>query len=268
MMTMTSSSSSVFGINAFDSFVRVECANSEIRSMLERYIFPPLPHSPSFAASPDISLWVQQSQQEFRVLINHELVASAPSIRDATLAAVKALDDAVVHRLSKLRAVHAGAVIIDGGALILPGSTHAGKSSLVAELLKRGASHLSDEYALIDRQGCVHAYPRPLLLREGGRSQSLTLPTDLNASFAEGHSVPVRWILSTSFTSDSTWDVREMSQGEAVMLLLRNTPHALAQTPDLVDQFLRVAANAVCYEGTRGDAVTAVDNVLALIRSK
>jgi len=159
-------------------------------------------------------------------------------------------------------------VIIDGGALILPGSTHAGKSSLVAELLKRGASHLSDEYALIDRQGCVHAYPRPLLLREGGRSQSLTLPTDLNASFAEGHSVPVRWILSTSFTSDSTWDVREMSQGEAVMLLLRNTPHALAQTPDLVDQFLRVAANAVCYEGTRGDAVTAVDNVLALIRSK
>lgn len=265
---MTTSNSTVFGILAFNSFVRVECANSEIRSMLERYLFPPLPRSSSFAAAPDISLWVEKSRDEFRVLINHQLVASAPSVGDATLAAVKALDDAVVHRLHALRAVHAGAVIIDGGALILPGATHAGKSALVAELLRRGASHLSDEYAVIDKQGFVHAYPRPLLLRNGGRLQSLTLPTDLNASFAASQSAPVRWIFATSFAPSSTWDIREMSQGEMVMLLLRNTPHEMARAPEIVDLFLRVAAKAVCYEGTRGDAVAAADHILDLIRRK
>lgn len=265
---MTSSSSFVFGIHAFDSFVRVESASPEIRAMLERYIFPPLPRSPSFASAPDVSLWVEQSQDEFRVLINHELVASARCVKDATLAAVKALDDAVVHRLRTLRAVHAGAVIIDGGALILPGSTHAGKSSLVVELLKRGAAHLSDEYALIDKHGYVHAYPRPLLLRNGGPLQLLTLPADLNASFTVGRAVPVRWILSTSFAPGSSWSIHEMTQGEAVMLMLRNTPHEMAQTPEIVNLFLRVAAKAICYEGTRGDAGEAADHILDLIRRK
>lgn len=262
-----SSATSVFGIHAFDSFVRVECASTEIRSMLERYIFPPMPRSLSFAAAPDISLWVEQSQHKFRVLINHELVAVAPSVGDATLAAVKALDDAVVHRLSTLKAVHAGAVIVDGGALILPGSTHAGKSSLVVELLRRGASHLSDEFALIDKQGYVHSYPRPLLLRNGG-PQSLTLPADLNASYDFGQPVPVRWIFATSYAPESSWDIREMSQGEAVMLLLRNTPHEMAQTPEMVNRFVRVAGSATCYQGSRGDAGEAAERILDLIRRK
>lgn len=266
--TMNSSSTFVFGIHAFDSFLRVECANSEIRAMLERYIFPPLPRSMSFAAAPDISLWVEQGPHEFRVLINHELVALAASVGDATLAAVKALDDAVIQRLHGFRAVHAGAVIVDGSALILPGSTHAGKSTLVAELLRRGASHLSDEYALIDGQGFVHAYPRPLLLRDGDRPQSLTLPTDLNASFAAGRSAPVRWIFAAGFAPGSIWDIHETSQGEAVMLLLRNTPHQIERSPEIVDLFFRVASKAVCYEGTRCDAIEAVDRILDIVCRK
>ena len=265
---MNSFCSSVFGIRAFDSFIRVECASSEVRDLLERYLFPPLPRSQSFAAAPDISVWVEECQNEFRVLINHELMASAPTASGAALAAVKALDDAVVHNLRTLRAVHAGAVLIDGKALIFPGSTHAGKSSLVAELLLRGASHFSDEYALIDKQGCVHAYPRPLLLRNGGPRQSLTLPTDLNAAFAVSHPVPVGWIFATSYSPGTVWSIREMSQGEALMLLLRNTPHEIAETPEIVDVFLRVARNATCCEGTRGDAAQAADEILDLIRRK
>jgi hypothetical protein len=266
--TMNTSYSSVFGIRAFDTFIRVECAGSGIRDLLERYLFPPLPRSQSFAAAPDICLWVEESRDEFRVLVNHELMASTPSAADAALAAVKALDDAVVHRLRTLHAVHAGAVLVDGKALILPGSTHAGKSSLVAELLRRGASHLSDEYALIDRQGCVHAYPRPLLLRNGGLRQALTLPADLNASFALGHPVPVGWIFATSYLPGASWSIREMSQGETVMLMLRNTPHEMAETPEIVDAFVRVARSTVSYEGTRGDAAEAAEHILNFIHHK
>lgn len=265
---MTSSSSFVFGINAFDSFIRVEGAGSALHDSLERYLFPTLPRSQSFAAAPDICVWVEERQGEFRVLINHEFHTAAHTIHDAALAAVKALDHAVVHRLRTLRAVHAGAVLIDDKALILPGSTHAGKSSLVAELLRRGASHLSDEYALIDRRGCVLAYPRPLLLRNGGARQALTLPGELNASFTVGRPVPVGWIFSTSYVPGAAWSVREISQGEAVMLLLRNTPHEMAQVPEILDVFRRLAAGAVHYEGTRGDAAEAAEKILDFVRSK
>ena len=265
-LMMNSAGSFVFGINAFDSFIRVEGAGSEIRDSLERYLFPPLPRSQSFAAAPDICVWVEEYRGAFRVLINHEFLTSTLTVHDAALAAVKALDIAVVHRLRTLRAVHAGAVLIDGKALILPGSTHAGKSSLVAELLRRGASHLSDEYALIDKQGRVLAYPRPLLLRNGGTRQALTLPGDLNANFTTGHPVPVGWIFATSYLPGASWSVREMSQGETVMLLLRNTPHEMAQVPEIIDVFRRLAGNAVSYEGTRGDAAEAADRILDFVR--
>lgn len=267
LLTMISPGGLEFGIHAFDSSIRVECADSEIRAFLNRYLFPPIPRNDSAPSSPDISISVDRTPEGFRVLLNQELRASAVTLHDAALAAVKALDDAVVQRIKTFRAVHAGVVIIEGRALLLPGATHAGKSSLVAELLRRGASHFSDEYALIDSQGLAHPYPRPLLLRNGRPLQSLVLPQELNAAFAT-QPAPVAWILALDYASHHAWNVQEISQGEVVMLLLRNTPHEMAQSPEMVDYFLRMARNAVCYEGQRGDAVEAATHVLDLIRRK
>lgn len=56
-----------------------------------------------------------------------------------------------------------------------------------------------------------------------------------------------------------------MSQGEAVMLLLRNTPHEMTQTPDMVDFFVRIAANAACYAGQRCDVAEAATRIFDLI---
>src|SRR5258708_7166642 len=148
LLTMTSSGNFEFGIDAFDSSIRVECADSEMRDVLERYLSPPVPRRRSGQTSPDIHLRVDNGAEGFRVMLNHKLAASVITLHDAALAAVKALDEAVVHRMKTFRAVHAGAVLIKGRALLIPGSTHAGKSSFVAELLRRGASHFSDEYAL------------------------------------------------------------------------------------------------------------------------
>jgi hypothetical protein len=257
-----------FGIRAFDSFIHVECADSEIRDALERYIFPPVPRRRSEPSSPDIHLRVDHGTEGFRVVLNYELAACAVTLQDAALAAVKALDDAVVQRMRTFRAVHAGAVLIGEQALILPGSTHAGKSSLVAELLRRGASCFSDEYALIDNEGRIHSYPRPLLLRNGRPQQSLVLPGELNASFAT-RPAPIGWILALDYVpGEASWEVHEMSQGEAVMLLLRNTPHEMAQSPEMVNFFLRVATDAVCYAGRRSDIAEAATQVFELIGRK
>ncbi len=47
-------------------------------------------------------------------------------------------------------AIHAGLAIVDGHGLLLPGSTHAGKSTLCLAFAEAGAIVLSDEYALVD----------------------------------------------------------------------------------------------------------------------
>ena len=216
-------------------------------------------------ASPGICLRIAEHPGGFEVQVNQRPAASARTLDDAALLAVKALDDVLIHSIAALRAVHAGAVLIDGRALLIPGSTHAGKSSLVAELLRRGASHFSDEYALIDSTGRVHSYPRPLLLRNGCPSQSLVLPQELGAEFA-GRPAPIGSILAVNYVPGGEWQIDERSQGEAVMLLLRNTPHEMSQSPEMIEFFLRAAAGAVCWEGQRGDVADAATELLRLIR--
>jgi len=264
---MVSRGNLVFGISAFDSSILVESADSEIRDALDRYIFPPLPRNESAPFSADVHLFVDREGDRFRVEVDRKFAGSADTLHDASLAAVKALDEVIVHRMRMYRAIHAGAVLIEGRALLLPGSSHAGKSSLVAELLRRGASHFSDEYALIDSEGRVHSYLRPLLLRKGGPLQTLVLPEELNAGFAV-HPAHVGWILALDYSPGAVWEVQKVSQGEAVVLLLRNTPHEMVTTPEMIDFFLRVADKAVCFAGRRGDAAEAATHIFDLICQK
>src|SRR6185369_5569325 len=61
--------------------------------------------------------------------------------------------------------VHAGVVGWKGKAILIPGLSFSGKSTLVAELLRAGATYYSDEYAVVDRNGRVHPYARKLRMR-------------------------------------------------------------------------------------------------------
>ena len=254
----------VFTVRAYGSSIRVETPCLEAHSTLDRYILPSLPRIECAADQPHISVRVTQVDGQFQVFVENALVVSAPSSIGLVSPLIKVLDDAVVARLTTLRALHSGAVLWDKRVLLLPGATHAGKSSLVAELLRRGATYFSDEFALIDSDGRVHPYPRPLLLRNGRPEQSPVLAEEFNASVGDAPA-QVGWILSLEYQPARTWNVAIVPQGEAVLTLLKNTPHFLAESPELVELFERAVAGATCYAGQRAEAGPAVDQILRLI---
>lgn len=69
---------------------------------------------------------------------------------------------------SRFVLVHAGAVARRGPAIVLPAPMEAGKSTLVAGLLRAGFSYLTDEAAAIDPvNGRVTPYPKPVHLDYG-----------------------------------------------------------------------------------------------------
>jgi hypothetical protein len=72
--------------------------------------------------------------------------------------------------------VHAGCVVVDGRAILMPGRSMSGKTSLTAALIRAGASYWSDEYAVLDSRGSVRPYPRRLAIRpyDGGRPHRVT----------------------------------------------------------------------------------------------
>lgn len=255
-----------FEVRAFGCNVQVAADCLETYTILERYVFPSLPRLVSTTDTPDIFIRLDRVADRSQLSVDGVVVASSGRAISLVPDLTRVLDEAVIQRLTTLRAVHAGAVLWGERALLLPGVTHTGKSSLVAELLRRGATYLSDEYALIDSDGRVHPYPRPLLLRNGCPEQFPVLPEECNASIGNTPA-PVGWILSLGYESGCTWSVLSVPQSEALLILLRNTPHVLAESPDMVGVFQRAVAGATCYAGRRTDAPEAVGQILRLIGS-
>lgn len=256
--------SDFLGVRVYGCNIRVQAECQEARTVLERYILPTLPRIESDKERSDVFVRVVQAGDQLLLTVDDVLIATADRALDLVLPLIRVLDDAVIQHLTSLRAVHAGTVLLGGSALLLPGSTHAGKSSLVAELLRRGATYFSDEYALIDSEGRVHPYPRPLLLRNGSPEQFPVLAGEFNAPIGLA-SAQVGWIMSLHYGPSCTWGVESIPQGEAVLTLLRNTPHVLAETPDLTAMFQRAVESAVCYTGYRAEAAQATDEILRLV---
>jgi hypothetical protein len=253
-------------VRAFGCTIDLAAEGEEARASLERFVFPQLERIYASDDVPDLTLYLAPREDRFRLWVNGEPVAEAPEPKALADAVINAIDETVIRCMRGMHAVHAGAVSIGGRGLLLPGGTHAGKSSLVAELLRRGARYFSDEYALIDPAGRVHAYPRPLLMRNGSAKQLPVLPEEYDSGVAAA-SAPVQWILFLEYKPGGVWDVREISQSVTVLSLLKNTPHALADAPEMVGSFERAVAGAICLCGERGEAADAVDEILRAVES-
>jgi len=253
-----------FFVSAVGCAIHFEATAGPAFNLLDRYVFPSLPREIADPAKTEIHLRLLQNGDSSQLLVDDVLIASADKPESLLRKAIDVLDTALIQRLQNLHAVHAGAVMVAGRALLIPGGSHSGKSSIVAELLRRGAGCFSDEYALIDAAGWVHVYPRILLLRNGGHEQTPVLPESYDARVA-AKSAPVGWIFSLQYESSSHWDVAPVHQSSALLSLLQNTPHVLAGAPEMVNSFQRAVEGAACYAGRRGEAADAVDRILQMI---
>ena len=251
-----------FCVCAFGCNILVSTSCLESHEILERYVFPSFARTAS-TVRPDIAVRVFLVADQFQLSIDDTVVASASRAIRLVPPLIRALDDVIIPRLMTMRAVHAGVVLLGGRAVLLPGPTHTGKSSLVSELLRCGATYFSDEYALIDCDGWVHSYPRPLLLRDGTDSFPM-LPAECNPATVHA-AVPVGWILSLVYRPASVWSLTAVPQSHALLTLLQNTPHVLAESTDMMAAFQRTVAGAACYAGSRAEAADAAAEILRLV---
>ena len=138
-----------------------------------------------------------------------------------------------------------------------------GKSTLVNELIKAGATYYSDEYAVCDARGRVHPYPKPLALRKEGD----VLPKPVRAGTMPGRPVvkplPVGLVVLTSYRSGARWRPRRLSHGRAVIELLNHTIPARMEPGRALATLKQVAAGALVLKGVRGEAGQMIDTLLA-----
>ena len=234
---------------------------------LDRFVLPWVPRAPIDGEPADRLVEVRRAGDGdgLEIVVDGEVTGRASGPLAAVPVVQRALDDALVQRQKDFAVVHSGVVAHGGGAVLLPGPTGSGKSTLVAELVRRGALYLSDEYALVDGAGDVHPYPRPLLLR-GQTGDRAVLATELGGAVAR-QPMPAALVVAVAHAADAPSHVEPMNQGEGLVLLLRNTPQALADRPWILAPLARAVGRAACYVGHRGEAGEAADAILRLAAS-
>jgi hypothetical protein len=254
-----------FSVTIFGSRITVIADRAEAGAYLHRYLLPCLPRSAPAAGSSDLEFRVVggASDGEFELSQDGEQIGSGLPVAGIFERVQNAIDERLRKRGPGV-AVHAGVVGWNGAAILIAGPSRAGKTTLVKELLKRGAVYFSDEYAFLDESGWVHAYPRALLLRDGTGSRSPALPSEWNARVASSPA-PVGLVAVLRVEPGQPWRVTRIPQSEALVALLGNTPCEMGESPGLVSRLGTAIRSAACYAGVRGEADEAADRILQLM---
>lgn len=159
--------------------------------------------------------------------------------------------------------VHAGVVGVEDRAIILPGRSFAGKTTLVAALVKAGAAYWSDEFAVLDADGLVHPYPKPLSVRINDSRDTDEQPVESLGGRAGDGPIPVAVIAFTSYQPGAAWALRACTAGEGAVKLLEHSIAARSRPEQVLAAVRRAATNAVVLEGDRGDAGQAASALLS-----
>jgi hypothetical protein len=149
--------------------------------------------------------------------------------------------------------IHAGVVAWKNRAILMPGPSFSGKSTLVSELVRAGATYYSDEYAVLDGRGRVHAYPRPLVKRSGKPRNGIMRSTRKKLK-----PLPVGMVLVTRYKDGATWRPRPLTPAEAALELLANTVAARPRPQFAMETISKALRRARALKSKRGDAAQVV----------
>ena len=194
------------------------------------------------------------------VYANANRVARTPELSQALDAFESDLQLYVAETAPRRVFVHAGVVRLRGKAIVIPGRSFSGKTTLTAELVKAGATYYSDEYAVLDGQGRVHPYRRRLSVRENGH---LEKPKKYPVESLGGRSgikpLPVGLVIVSKYKPGAKWRPQQISAGEGALALMSNTVSVRRQPETTLATLRKVVARAPVFKGTRGEARQVID---------
>jgi hypothetical protein len=163
--------------------------------------------------------------------------------------------------------VHAGVVGWRGRAIVIPGRSRSGKTTLVAELVRAGAQYLSDEFAVLDGRGRVHPFAKPLSIRGPGgcdRHARSRRAEDLGGTCGT-RSLPVGLVVLAEHRPGASWHPETLSSGRAVLEMLAHTVPARLRPEASLRSLERAVARATVLKGERGEASELAARLLAAL---
>lgn len=239
--------------------------------LLDR-LAPHLPPGWRAAGSPVVdqifSVWVDPAgARRSRVYAGRSARARPSDLAHALALLESEIRQAVAAGAERRTFVHAGVVGWRGSAIVIPGRSRSGKTTLVAELVRAGASYLSDEFAVLDARGRVHPFAKPLSIRGASgcdRHARAQRAEELGGSCAAGP-LPVRLVVLTEHRPGAAWRPERLTAGRAMLQLLAHTVPARLRPEASLDSLGRAVAGATVLKGERGEACDLARQLLSVV---
>jgi hypothetical protein len=242
------------------------------------------------APGPAIDIAVVEHAESIEIVAAGNVVGGAPGAAQAAVALRAALTQLAVEHSGGLCVVHAGALAVAGGALLLPGHAGYGKSTLSAGLAANGFEMMSDDTTLLtgDPLG-VAALPTGLCVKRGSydvlaphlpvlaelpewsRPDGMVakyLSPGRDVPWAAGEPiVPVRWLAFPHYHPDHETRLVPLPRAQALERLLPAV-YFLSGTLDAanLDALIAWIARVECYELPLSSLDAAVAQVRQLCR--
>jgi peptidoglycan/xylan/chitin deacetylase (PgdA/CDA1 family) len=198
------------------------------------------------------------------ILLNSVEVGRAGGDRRKALTLLASiLRDHVAVNASDRVFVHAGVVSHHTVGIVIPGSSFTGKTTLVAKLVEAGAKYYSDEYAVIDGDGLIHPFPKPLGIRTPSTGH-LGQPTPVPTTRTGREPVRAGVVIVTSYEPGMSWRPVRKTPAEGVLMLLEHTVVARSRSRAALAAARRVAEHSQILCGPRGEAEALVVALLEM----
>ena len=182
--------------------------------------------------------------------------------------------------------VHAGVVANQGQAIMLPGESGSGKSSLTLALLKRGYSYFSDELAVVNPLTAqVTAFPKPFSLKAPrlfptlARQKNLWFgpasfepepysnlpeekrnrrvwyihPEDVRAGSVAQASLPIRYIIFPKYQAQDQPQLEPLPANLALRKLIKNSVNLANLSEGSLGLLAKLVKEAQCFTLTVND---------------
>lgn len=156
--------------------------------------------------------------------------------------------------------LHAGSFVWNNRGIIVPGESFSGKTTLVKEFIKAGATYITDDLTILTEAGEILPFPRTLQVRTDTGRELKTAESFGARTLTKKIKLDV--ILFTAFDENAEWKPQILSPGQAVLKLMDNFYYrsSIIEAPEQIVRTLAAVTNCVkIYDGKRGAAKSVVD---------
>ncbi len=204
-----------------------------------------------------LSLSIEQNSAVRGLYFNDELIME---IREYDPASLEFVADKITMILAQISLpkkfyLHAGAVVWNGLGILMPGESFAGKTTLVKEFIKAGADYYTDDCIVLDNEGFLLPFPRPLAIRtDEGR---IHREADHFGAKTGDRKKKLDLILFTNFEENAVWQPKKLSQGNGVLGLMDNFYYrgSVGNEPaEIIKALTGITKEIQMFGGKRGEA--------------